>query len=86
MEYRYKPKGTCSSEIIVELDGDTVKSVQFVDGCDGNTKGIGALAAGMKAVVVIRRCKGIRCGFRPTSCPDQLAKALLQALEQQPQK
>lgn len=86
MEYRYKTKGTCSSEVIVELDGDTVKSVQFVDGCDGNTKGIGSLAAGMKADEVIRRCRGIRCGFRPTSCPDQLANALLQALEQQPQK
>lgn len=86
MEYRYKTKGTCSTEIIVDLDGDTVKSVHFAGGCNGNTKGIGALVEGMKADEVIRRCKGIRCGFKGTSCPDQLALALNQAMEQQAQK
>ncbi len=80
MEYRYKTKGTCSREIIVDLDGDVIRSVKFVGGCNGNTKGISALTAGMKAGDVIRRCRGIRCGERPTSCPDQLAKALTEAL------
>lgn len=86
MEYRYKTKGTCSTEIVIDLDGDTVKSVHFAGGCNGNTKGISALVEGMKADEVIRRCKGIRCGFKGTSCPDQLALALNQAMEQQAQK
>lgn len=80
MEYHYKTKGTCSREIIVDLDGDTVKSVRVIGGCDGNLKGIAALVAGMRAQDVIDRCKGIRCGRRPTSCPDQLACALAEAL------
>ena len=83
MEYRYKTKGTCSSEIIVHLEGDTIQSAEIVGGCNGNTKGICALIQGMKAEDVIRRCKGIRCGFKVTSCPDQLANALLQAMERQ---
>lgn len=86
MEYKYKTKGTCSSEIIVELDGDTVKSVQITGGCNGNSQGICALVQGMKISEVIRRCKGIKCGFKSTSCPDQLATALLQAMERQPQQ
>jgi uncharacterized protein (TIGR03905 family) len=69
--------------MIVELDGDTVKSVKIIGGCNGNSKGICSLVQGMKADEVIRRCKGIRCGFKPTSCPDQLANALLQAQKQQ---
>jgi uncharacterized protein (TIGR03905 family) len=83
MEHRYKTKGTCSSEIIVDLDGDIIKSVDIIGGCNGNAKGICALIQGMKADEVIRRCKGIQCGFRQTSCPDQLANALLQAQKQQ---
>ena len=79
MEYRYKTHGTCSSEILVELDGDLVKSVKFTGGCNDNLKGIGALIQGMKADDVIARCKGIRCGLKPTSCPDQLANALMEA-------
>lgn len=79
MQYRYRTKGTCSSAILVDLDGDTVRSVQFTGGCSGNLQGIGALVRGMKADEVIRRCRGIRCGTKPTSCPDQLAQALLQA-------
>ena len=85
MQYHYKTRGTCSREIIVDLDGDTVRSVKFIGGCNGNTQGIGALVAGMKAGEVIRRCRGIRCGCKPTSCPDQLADALTEALAQQPQ-
>lgn len=86
MEYRYKTKGTCSSEIIIDLEGDTVKSVCFTGGCNGNGKGIGALVEGMKAEEVVRRCRGIRCGVKGTSCPDQLALALNRAMEQQAQK
>lgn len=86
MEYRYKTKGTCSSEMIVDLDGETIKSLKIVGGCNGNTKGLCALVQGMKAEDVVQRCKGIQCGFKQTSCPDQLAKALLQAMAQQTQK
>ena len=82
MILKYKTKGTCSSEIIVELNGDTIESVKIIGGCDGNTKGICSLVQGMKADDVIDRLSGIKCGRKPTSCPDQLAKALLQAKEQ----
>lgn len=80
MTYQYKPVGVCSQNITIELDNDIVKSVQFVGGCNGNTQGVGALVAGMKAQDAIARLKGIKCGFRSTSCPDQLAIALEQAM------
>ena len=80
MQYVYQTKGTCSRQIIVELDGDVVRSVRFVGGCNGNTKGISSLVAGMKADEVIALCAGITCGPRPTSCPDQLSRALREAL------
>lgn len=83
MRYTYQTKGTCSRAIVVELDGDVVRSVQFIGGCSGNTKGIASLVAGMKAGEVIRRCEGITCGPRPTSCPDQLSRALREALAAQ---
>ncbi|WP_195983814.1 TIGR03905 family TSCPD domain-containing protein [Clostridium sp. D33t1_170424_F3] len=83
MQYTYKTRGVCSSEIHLELDGDMIKSVQFVGGCNGNLKGIASLIAGMKADDVIERCKGIQCGFKPTSCPDQLARALTEAKARQ---
>ena len=73
--YRYKTHGTCSSEILIDLDGDTVKSVQFINGCAGNTQGVARLAQGMKVDEVITRLKGIQCRGG-TSCPDQLAQAL----------
>lgn len=76
----YKTKGVCSQEIHVELDGDVVKNVTFVGGCSGNTQGVASLVKGMKAEEAISRLEGIRCGVRPTSCPDQLSKALKQAL------
>lgn len=79
MEYHYHTKGTCSNEIIVDLDGDIVRSVKFIGGCNGNTKGIASLVRGMKTEEVVERCKGIRCGFKPTSCPDQLAEAVIEA-------
>ena len=77
----YTPKGVCSRAIDVELDGEIVRSVRFTGGCAGNTQGVAALVEGMNAREAITRLSGIRCGFKPTSCPDQLAKALEQALE-----
>ena len=77
----YKPKGVCSREIRIELDGDTVKKVEFEGGCNGNTKGVASLVEGMKIDEVIDRLDGIHCGFRDTSCPDQLSQALKAAKE-----
>lgn len=73
---RYQTKGTCSSAIDIELDGNIIKSVAFTGGCNGNLKGISALVVGMTCEDAINRLKGIRCGFKATSCPDQLARAL----------
>lgn len=73
---RYQTKGTCSSAIDIEVTDGIVKSVKFTGGCNGNLQGVGALVEGMKAEDVIARLKGIRCGFKNTSCPDQLAQAL----------
>lgn len=72
----YKTKGTCSTMIDVELKDGVIDSVQFTGGCNGNLQGISALVKGMKPEEAINRLKGIRCGFKPTSCPDQLAHAL----------
>ena len=77
----YKPTGVCSKEINIELDGDVIKSVKFTGGCSGITQGVAALVAGMKVSDAISRLEGIRCGIRETSCPDQLAKALKQAIQ-----
>ena len=73
---QYRPMGVCSRQINVELDGDTIKSVEFVGGCAGNTMGISHLVKGINVDEAIERMEGIRCGNKPTSCPDQLAKAL----------
>ncbi len=81
MTYTYKTRGTCARVINIELNGDTVENVEFVGGCSGNTQGIASLVKGMKAADVIEKCAGIRCGFKGTSCPDQLARALNEALE-----
>lgn len=78
MEYTYKTKGTCSREIHFEVEDGIVKNVEFIGGCNGNLKGIGSLVEGMEVEDVIERLEGITCGFKPTSCPDQLAKALQQ--------
>ncbi|MBS6521212.1 MAG: TIGR03905 family TSCPD domain-containing protein [Clostridiales bacterium] len=77
MEYR--TKGVCSRMIKLELDGDTIRSVEFVGGCSGNTQGVARLVEGMKVDDAIARIEGIKCGPRPTSCPDQLSQALRQA-------
>ena len=76
MQYEYKTSGTCSQKIIFEIEDGKVKGVQFLGGCHGNLKGIGALVEGMNVDDVIARVEGIRCGMKSTSCPDQLAKAL----------
>lgn len=78
IKYVYHPKGTCSSQITLELDGDIVKSVSFKGGCSGNSKGISAIVKGMKAEEVVEKFRGITCGLKPTSCPDQLARAILE--------
>ena len=73
--FKYKTRGTCSQEILLDIDGDVIRSVEFIGGCRGNTQGIARLVQGMKVDEVIERCKGILC--QPTtSCPDQLARAL----------
>lgn len=80
MEYRYTPSNrVCSQEMIIELEGDTIKKVTIVGGCAGNTVGVSHLVAGMKIDEAIKRLKGIPCGMRGTSCPDQLAIALEEA-------
>ena len=83
MKYDFTPKGVCSRGIHVELDGDVNRSVKFDGGCNGNTQGVAALAVGMTVDEYVKRCKGIKCGFKNTSCPDQLALALEEALAEQ---
>ncbi len=83
MEYRRKNRGTCSRSTTVVIEDGIVRSVKFEGGCDGNLKGIGALCEGRPVDEVIAAVKGIRCGFKSTSCPDQLAQALEEAKAQQ---
>ena len=78
----YKTKGTCSTSIDVELKDGVIDSVKLTGGCNGNLQGISALVKGMKPEEAISRLKGIRCGFKPTSCPDQLAHALDEMIAQ----
>ena len=80
MTYTYQTRGTCSSRIDVELDGDVIRSVAFTGGCNGNLQGISRLVQGMTVEEAVSRLRGNRCGFKPTSCPDQLSFALEQAL------
>lgn len=75
----YVPSGVCSRLMRVELDQDTIKHVEIIGGCNGNLKGISSLVKGMKVDDAISRLEGITCGFKSTSCPDQLAKALRKA-------
>ena len=79
---KYIPNGVCSKEIDIELKDGVIDSVQFTGGCNGNLKGIGAIIRGMDVNEAIKRCKGITCGSKATSCPDQLAIALEEALSQ----
>ena len=76
----YKTSGTCSRMVNVEIEDGIITSCEFIGGCAGNTKGVASLVIGMQATDAIEKLKGIRCGFKPTSCPDQLARALESAL------
>lgn len=80
MTYTYKTQGTCSRKITFDLEDGIVKNVNFEGGCNGNLKGISALVEGKEAEEVIKTVSGITCGFKSTSCPDQLARALHEAL------
>ena len=80
MTIDYKTKGVCSKQMLIEVEDGVVQGVQIIGGCHGNLQGISALVKGMKAEDVIARLEGICCGPKSTSCPDQLAQALKQAL------
>jgi len=83
LTYTYKTSGTCSQQIIIDIDeNNTITDVKFIGGCNGNLKGIGALVKGQKMDDVIDKLSGIKCGFKATSCPDQLARALKKIKEE----
>ena len=82
MQHIYNTQGTCSRQIIIDVDDNgIIEQVTFIGGCNGNTKGISQLVKGMEIDAVITKLQGTTCGFRPTSCPDQLATALKQIKE-----
>ncbi len=81
MLHTYTPRGVCSRKMDIEVDGEIIKSVRILGGCAGNTKGISILVEGMNINEVIRKLKGIDCGGKGTSCPDQLARALEEVKE-----
>ena len=81
MEYTYKTQGTCSRQIDFEIEDGKLHNVRFMGGCHGNLQGVGKLVEGMDAAEVVERLEGIRCGFKSTSCPDQLAQAIKQAMK-----
>ncbi len=81
MSYEFRPHGVCSQKITFDIEDGIVRNVKFTGGCHGNLQGIAKLVEGMPADEVINRLSGIRCGFKQTSCPDQLAKALKQQTE-----
>lgn len=81
MVHTYTPRGVCSRQIQVELDNEIIKNVRFLGGCNGNTQGISALVIGMNVKEAIKKLRGIDCGGRGTSCPDQLSYALEEAYE-----
>jgi uncharacterized protein (TIGR03905 family) len=80
MKIEYFPKGVCSRQMIIEVEDGIVRDVEVIGGCHGNLQGISALVEGMQVEDVIDRLEGLRCGFKNTSCPDQLAQALKKAL------
>ena len=78
----YNTVGTCSKQIIIELEDDIIQNIEFIGGCNGNLQGLDKLARGLKITDVIEKLKGIRCGAKATSCPDQLAVALAKYIEE----
>ncbi len=80
--YTFIPRGVCSRKINIQLDGDIIKNVEFVGGCAGNTQGVARLIEGMKVTDAVSKIEGIECGMKSTSCPDQLAKALIEAYKE----
>lgn len=80
MQYEYKTSGTCSQRIFFEIEDGKLKNVSYLGGCNGNLKGVSSLVEGMNVEEVISRLEGITCGGKPTSCPDQLARALKEAI------
>ena len=76
MEYRYKPEGVCSQEMIFNIENGVVTDLKVIGGCSGNLQGIAKLVKGLKVEEVIERLRGIKCGFKSTSCPDQISRAL----------
>lgn len=82
MTVEYTPKGVCSRKIEIDIENGIINKVRFVGGCNGNTQGISKLVEGMKAEDVISRLEGVNCNGRGTSCPDQLAQALKEAIKQ----
>ncbi len=85
MHYTYTTKFTCSTKISFDIDGDVITNVQFTGGCNGNLKAIGRLVEGMTVSQIEEKCKGNTCGMKPTSCADQLARAVREAYEAQNQ-
>lgn len=81
MNYSYRPQGVCARGISFDIEDNIVKNVKFSGGCSGNTQGVAKLAEGMTTDEIINRLSGIRCGFKGTSCPDQLAKAVAEAIK-----
>lgn len=76
MEYRFRPQGVCSQEMIINIENGKLIDLKVIGGCNGNLQGIAKLVEGMPVEEIIKRLKGIKCGFRESSCPDQLAVAL----------
>lgn len=76
MEYKYHPNGVCSKEMIIEVEKEIIKDIKVIGGCPGNSLGLISMVKGRKIEEVIQKLKGIPCGIKKTSCPDQLAKAL----------
>ncbi len=82
MNFTYKPKGVCSQKIEITIEDDVIQSVRFLGGCNGNLKGIAKLVEGMRVSDVVEKLQDIKCGFKNTSCPAQLAQALKEYLEE----
>lgn len=86
MTYKHDNKGTCSAQVQFDIELGKIHNVKFNGGCNGNLSGIGALIEGMDAFEAMKKLKGIRCGYKTTSCPDQLSRAIEEVLEKQKQQ